>query len=467
MTKQRIYLKTFGCQMNFYDSERIIDSLKPLGFELTDDPSVADISILNTCHIREKAAEKVFSDLGRLRNFQKNKDMIIAVVGCVAQAEGKEILKRAPYVDMVFGPQTYHRLPEMVAKTVRQRDQKKLEGKTKGIGIIDVDFPVEPKFDKLPQDRSGDRVSRFLSIQEGCDKFCTFCVVPYTRGAEYSRPVEDVVAEARRLVDHGAKEITVLGQNVNAYHGYQSVSDKSEKSLADLLYALNEVGGLERIRYTTSHPIDMSQDLIEAHGKIDKLMPYLHLPVQSGSDRILKLMHRRHDIELYKDVIHRLREARADIVLSSDFIVGYPGESDKDFQMTIDLVKEIEFAQAYSFKYSPRPGTPASINELQVPEEVKSKRLKELQEVLFQQQYLYNVSKKGQTLEVLVEHFDEKSQSYIGRSPYMQLVRVQSKGDHKTSLIGNTVLAYIDEAYQNSLVGEILTIEENNRKVAV
>lgn len=440
---KKLFIKTYGCQMNVYDSNRMADLLAPLGYAPVDEPAGADMVILNTCHIREKATEKLFSDLGRLKPHKNNKEksgqkMILAVAGCVAQAEGAEIVTRAPYVDMVFGPQTYHRLPEMVVKAARQAGS-----------IVDIDFPVESKFDHLPEEQISAGVSAFLSVQEGCDKFCTFCVVPYTRGAEFSRPVASVLKEAKILVQNGAREITLLGQNVNAYHGDH---DGNEWGLARLIRELAEMDGLDRIRFTTSHPRDMDDDLIAAHGEIEKLMPYLHLPVQSGSDRILEAMNRKHTAREYLNIIERMRKARPDLALSSDFIVGFPGESDKDFKDTLALVREVNFAQAYSFKYSPRPGTPASASELQVDEDVKTERLAELQKLLWDQQIAFNRSKLGHTLPVLLDRPGKRPGQLMGKTPFMQSIYVESA---PIELSGQIVDVKITGAYQNGLAGQI------------
>ena len=414
--RKRLFIKTYGCQMNVYDSGRMADVLAPLGYTATETPDDADMVILNTCHIREKAAEKVFSDLGRLRPHktareQKGDDMIIAVAGCVAQAEGAEIMRRAPYVDIVLGPQTYHRLPEMVARATR----------SKGDRVLDTDFPVEPKFDHLPPPRA-DGPTAFLSVQEGCDKFCTFCVVPYTRGAEYSRPAAAIVREARGLVADGAKEITLLGQNVNAYHG--EGSDGATWSLGRLIRALAEIDGLARIRYTTSHPRDMDDDLMTAHRDVPQLMPFLHLPVQSGSDKVLAAMNRGHTRDDFKRIIDTLRGYRPDLALSSDFIVGMPGETDKDFAETMALVRDITFAQSFSFKYSPRPGTPAAVMQNQIPDDVKNERLYPLQALLDEQLTAFNASMVGRTVDVLLTHPGRNPGQIIGRSPYLQAVHV-------------------------------------------
>lgn len=430
--------------MNVYDSDRMAELLAPLGYRTDDAPDSADMVILNTCHIREKAAEKVFSELGRLRQLKDarradGRDMIIAVAGCVAQAEGEEIVRRAPYVDMVFGPQTYHRLPEMVAQATRASG-----------AVLDTDFPVEDKFDHLPDEVKVDGSSAFLTIQEGCDKFCTFCVVPYTRGAEYSRPVAQVMAEATRMAAAGARELTLLGQNVNAYHG--ETADGGECGLGDLARRIAEIDGIERIRYTTSYPAEVDDALIAAHRDVPELMPFLHLPVQSGSDRILKAMNRRHNADEYRVLVERLREARPDIALSSDFIVGFPGESDADFEDTMRLVDEIGFVQAFSFKYSPRPGTPAAALETQVPEAEKSARLAALQSLLEQQQTAFNDSLIGQTLPILLEKPGRHPGQLVGRTPYMQAVHLEAPAH----LLGTIADVTITAAHPNSLAGDLI-----------
>jgi len=443
MTQKHLYIKTYGCQMNVYDSGRMADILKPIGYGLVESPEGADLVILNTCHIREKADEKVYSDLGRIRPLKDDK-MIIAVAGCVAQAEGAEIMRRAPYVDVVLGPQTYHRLPEMIARAHRSQDKKKGPGR----GILDVEFPVESKFDHLPQDHTNVGPSAFLAIQEGCDKFCTFCVVPYTRGAEYSRPPQAIYEEAERLVTEGAKEITLLGQNVNAYHGEE---DQKEWGLGRLMEYLATIKGLERIRYMTSHPRDMDEELMIAHRDIPQVMPFLHLPVQSGSDRILEAMNRKHTRKHYFGIIEKLRTYRPDIGLSSDFIVGFPGETDQDFEDTLDLVREIEFSQAYSFKYSPRIGTPGAVMDNQIPEDVKSERLARLQELLNSQQQAFNDKMIGKTMVVLLDRKGREGQ-YLGKTPYLQSVYV----DASECLFGQTVNVLIKKAYANSVTGTIV-----------
>ncbi len=428
--------------MNVYDSARMTDVLAPLGYVPVDQPEGADMIILNTCHIREKAAEKVYSELGRLRPLKRAREedggeMILAVGGCVAQAEGDEVRRRAPWVDVVFGPQAYHRLPDMVSQVTRQ-------------AIVDTEFPVEAKFDFLPEESSPRGAAAFLTIQEGCDKFCTFCVVPYTRGAEFSRPLGDVLAEARRLVENGTSEITLLGQNVNAYHG--NGADRRPRSLADLIRELALIDGLHRLRYTTSHPRDMDQALISAHGDVEALMPFLHLPVQSGSDRILAEMNRRHTAAEYRSIVERIRLARPDIALSSDFIVGFPGETDAEFQSTLDLVADVEFASAYSFRYSTRPGTPAADRDDQVPEDVKSARLNELQALIDRQSRAFNEATVGRELQVLLERPGRHSGQLVGRSPYMQAVHVHADDSH----LGRIASVRIEAAMPNSLSGSIV-----------
>ncbi len=433
--------------MNHYDSARMAEVLAPHGYVPGTDPEGADMVILNTCHIREKAAEKVYADLGRLRRFKADRraegeTMLIAVGGCVAQAEGDEILRRAPYVDIVFGPQTYHRLPEMVTQAQRG-------------AVVDTDFPVEPKFDFLPEERAPQGVSAFLSVQEGCDKFCAFCVVPYTRGAEYSRPVAPVVAEAERLVAVGAREITLLGQNVNAYHGE---GPGGTWGLGRIIRRLAEIDGLARIRYTTSHPLDMDDELIAAHAEVPTLMPYLHLPVQSGSDTVLAAMNRRYRVDDYRRVVDRLRAARPDLALSSDFIVGYPGESDSDFAATIALVEEVGFAQAYSFKYSPRPGTPAAALAGAVSKELKASRLSALQALLKVQQDAFNRAYVGQVLAVLFERAGRHPGQLVGRSPYMQAVHALAPD----TAAGTIVDVRISQSHANSLAGLVASATPND-----
>lgn len=446
---RKLFIKTYGCQMNVYDSERMTDVLAPHGYVPADTAEDAELVILNTCHIREKASEKVYSELGRMRLLKQARadrgdEMTIAVAGCVAQAEGDEIMRRAPVVDMVFGPQTYHRLPEMLAQISRG-----------GGKVLETDFPVEEKFDtlsaNLPNTTTAQEVTAFLTVQEGCDKFCTYCVVPYTRGAEYSRPTGDILAEARRLVDRGVREITLLGQNVNAYHG--AAPGGADWTLGRLIGALAEIDGVARIRYTTSYPGEMDDDLISAHRDIPQLMPYLHLPVQSGSDRILEAMNRRHDAEFYLRLIERIRAARPGIALSSDFIVGFPGESARDFQATLDLVHTVGFAQAYSFKYSARPGTPAAAMGGQVPELERAERLAELQAVLSQQQRAFNTACTGTSMDVLFEKPGRRAGQIVGRSPFLQPVHV----DGPANLIGTIAPVEITNAGANSLTGRLET----------
>ena len=445
-----LFIRTYGCQMNVYDSARMADVLAPLGYGLVDAPEGADMVIVNTCHIREKAAEKTYSELGRLRHLQRRKAaeggrMVLAVAGCVAQAEGEEIRARAPNVDIVLGPQTYHRLPEMLARARRAADER--DGRDR-VGVLDTEFPAEAKFDHLPAARTEVGPSAFLTVQEGCDKFCTFCVVPYTRGAEFSRPVARIVLEAEGLVARGAREITLLGQNVNAYRG--EGPDGAPFDLARLCLALAEIGGLARIRYTTSHPRDMDQALIDAHRDCPKLMPYLHLPIQSGSDRVLAAMNRRHRVADYLETVGRLRASRPDLALSGDFIVGFPGETDEDFEATMSLVAEVGYAQAYSFKYSPRPGTPAATLATQIEEAVKSERLARLQALLGAQQRAFNDATVGAEFDVLLERPGRHAGQLVGRSPYLQAVHLAA-GD---AGIGDLVPVRVVQAGQNSLGAE-------------
>jgi tRNA-2-methylthio-N6-dimethylallyladenosine synthase len=428
--QKRLYIKTYGCQMNVYDSERMADVLRPLGYAMTDQPQDADFVVLNTCHIREKATEKVYSELGQLKRMKDAREggMTIAVTGCVAQAEGEEIMARQPAVDLVVGPQAYHQLPELIAKVHRARGER-----------LSAEFAPEEKFDALPVERHASGVTAFLTVQEGCDKFCTFCVVPYTRGGEYSRPPEAIEAEARSLAEKGVREVTLLGQNVNAYGG----------GLAALVRRLAKIPGLDRIRYTTSHPRDMDEDLIAAHAEVAELMPYLHLPVQSGSDRILKAMNRGHTAEHYLRLIERVRAARPDIAISGDFIVGFPGERDSDFEATMSLIREVGHASAFSFKYSRRPGTPASAMPGQVAEEVKDGRLARLQALIVEQQQAFNEGQVGRTVDVLFEKPGRHAGQIIGRSPYLQSVHIEAP----QSLIGQIAPVRIDAAGRNSLAG--------------
>ncbi len=447
-----LFIKTYGCQMNVYDTDRMADILAPLGYAMTHTAEDADMVILNTCHIREKAAEKVFSELGRLRALKdakaaRGETMILAVAGCVAQAAGQEIVRRAPYVDMVFGPQTYHRLPEMVGQAARQTGT-----------VLDTDFPVESKFDFLPEATRVEASSAFLTIQEGCDKFCTFCVVPYTRGAEFSRPPREVVAEARRLAENGAREITLLGQNVNAYHG--ELDDGGQWGLGRLIREIATIDGVSRIRYTTSYPAEVDDQLIAAHRDVPQLMAFLHLPVQSGSDRILAAMNRRHTAGQYRELVARLREARPDIALSSDFIVGFPGETEEDFELTMSLIRDVGFIQAFSFKYSPRPGTPAAAMPAQVPEDTKTHRLAQLQGLLEQQQIKFNETCVGRDMAVLLDRPGRHSGQLVGRTPYMQAVHVTAP-DH---LLGTVNVLRIYSAQTNSLAGTLLHDQLDNTR---
>ena len=448
---KKVFVKTFGCQMNVYDSERMAESLIPYGFSETDRPEEAEVIILNTCHIREKAVEKVYSDLGRLRQIKEErrklgKDTIVTVAGCVAQAEGAEILARAPVVDLVVGPQSYHRLPDLVFRA--QSESRRL---------VDTNFPEQDKFTRLP-DRTtisppaagvARAASAFLTVQEGCDKFCTFCVVPYTRGVEFSRPVDNLLEEARALIRRGVREITLLGQNVNAYHGVGP--DGRDWSLARLIRAMSELEELQRLRYTTSHPKDMSDDLIDAHRDVARLMPYLHLPFQAGSDRILAAMNRKHTAADYRRLIDKVRAARPDIALSTDVIVGFPGETEGEFLQTLRLVEDIGFAQAFSFKYSPRPGTPAAKLEEQLPEEVKSERLQRLQHLLASQTSRFNEGCVGLTIPVLFERLGRHAGQIVGRSPYLQPVHATGARD----LLGRIIPVEISGAGPNSLLGVI------------
>ena len=443
--KKKLYIKTWGCQMNVYDSHRMADILKPLGYETVEGPEGSDMIILNTCHIREKATDKVFSELGRLRKHKIRKEkaggkMIMAVAGCVAQAEGDFILQRDKSVDMVFGPQSYQDLPEMMIKATGER-------------VVHTEFPVESKFDLLPETTQTQGVSGFLAIQEGCDKFCTFCVVPYTRGSEYSRDINGLVNETKRMVDNGARDITLLGQNVNAYHG--EGPDGKVWSLARLIEEVAKIDGVERIRYTTSHPRDMEKDLLDAHRDIPKLMPYMHLPVQSGSNRILKAMNRKHDTDMYRETIAYVRKGRPDIALASDFIIGFPGETDQDFEDTMQLVRDINYSCAYSFKYSPRPGTPAANMQSLVPEHVKSERLKALQDLLNQQQHEFNQHTVGMTLPVLFDRKGKAENQLHGRTPYNQAIHVHAND----RLYGQTIDVKITSASPNSIKGEVATTE--------
>ncbi|MDR3500729.1 MAG: tRNA (N6-isopentenyl adenosine(37)-C2)-methylthiotransferase MiaB [Parvibaculum sp.] len=450
--QKKIFIKTYGCQMNVYDSSRMADVMAPEGYVDVSSPEEADVVILNTCHIRERAAEKVYSELGRLRDLKADKvsrgeGLIVGVAGCVAQAEGAEMQRRAPVVDIVVGPQSYHRLPGLVARAGNG-----------GRGIVETEFPVEDKFASLPAPERRKTLARgptaFLTIQEGCDKFCTFCVVPYTRGSEFSRPIARIADEARSLAEAGVREITLLGQNVNAYHGEDE--NGRAASLGTLIRTLADIDGIERLRYTTSHPRDMDAELIAAHAEVGKLMPYLHLPVQSGSDEILDRMNRQHTAEFYLDIIARVRAARPDIALSSDFIVGFPGETEADFEATLTLIREVGFAQAYSFKYSPRPGTPAATREEQVPEELKAERLQRLQSLLNEQQEAFNKSCAGRTLTVLFDRRGREPGQLVGRSPYLQSVHLDHAPAH---LLGEIADVRIEAGFANSLRGRLVASE--------
>ncbi|HMM65037.1 MAG TPA: tRNA (N6-isopentenyl adenosine(37)-C2)-methylthiotransferase MiaB [Mesorhizobium sp.] len=442
---KKVFVRTYGCQMNVYDSQRMTDALAQDGYAPTDVIEDADLVLINTCHIREKAAEKVYSELGRIRKLkdvraEAGHEMLIGVTGCVAQAEGGEIVRRAPVVDLVVGPQTYHRLPDVLA---RVREGRK---------VVETDYAIEDKFRHLPQPKRAQLARRgvtaFLTVQEGCDKFCTFCVVPYTRGSEVSRPVVQIVAEAERLAEAGVREVTLLGQNVNAWHG--EGPDGREWGLGRLLFRLAEIPGLARLRYTTSHPRDMDDDLIAAHRDLPSLMPYLHLPVQSGSDRILKAMNRRHKAADYLRLIERIRAARADIAMSGDFIVGFPGETDADFEATMEIVRQVGYASAFSFKYSPRPGTPGAEMDGHVEEKVKDDRLQRLQALLAEQQHDFTVSMVGRTMSTLIEKPGRKAAQIVGRSPWLQPVIV----DEKAGGIGDIIDVRIAATGQNSLFAE-------------
>jgi tRNA-2-methylthio-N6-dimethylallyladenosine synthase len=444
-TPRKVHVKSFGCQMNVYDSHRMADTLAPAGYRETAEPAEADLVILNTCHIREKAVEKVYSEIGRVRVLKEEaartgRRMLIAVAGCVAQAEGEEIVRRAGSVDLVVGSQNYHRLPEMIARAER------------GERVVDTEFPLDDKFDALaPPAREATTkrgIASFVTVQEGCDKFCTFCVVPYTRGAEVSRPAEKIVAEVARLAQSGVREVTLIGQNVNAYHG--PGPDGADWTLARLLRQLAEVPGILRLRYTTSHPRDMADDLIAAHAELPALMPYVHLPVQSGSDRILAAMNRKHTRDDYLKIIARLRKARADLALSSDFIVGFPGETEDDFGATLALVEEVGLASAFSFMYSPRPGTPAADMD-QVPAEVKADRLQRLQALITGGQRAFNASFAGRTVDVLLEKPGRLAGQLVGRSPYLQAVQVMAPH----AAIGSVKPVTIIEVGSNSLFGTL------------
>ena len=442
---KKLYIKTYGCQMNVYDSNKMLDLLAAFGYGETSNMAEADLVILNTCHIREKAAEKVYSELGAIRKLKEKRkaegnQMIIVVAGCVSQAEGDEIFVRAPYVDVVVGPQTYHNLPELLAKVARE---KKI--------ALNLDFPAISKFDSLPMSKKIEGCTAFLTIQEGCDKFCKFCCVPYTRGAEYSRNLPELYREAMLLVEQGAVEISLLGQNVNAYHGLDDQG--REINIAQLIKHIAKIPSLERIRYTTSHPNDMFDELVELHGSEPKLMPFLHLPVQSGSDRILAAMNRKHNAKRYLEIIEQFRKARPDILFSSDFIVGYPGETEQDFEDTMELVRNVRFSLSYSFKYSPRPGTPAAAMNDQVPEAVKAERLARLQALLSQQQDEANFNAIGKNSLVLFEKNGKYPGQIIGKNEHAQVVCII--GDE--SMFGKILPVKVDSINGNTLTGKLLT----------
>ncbi len=442
----KVHIKSFGCQMNVYDSNRMADTLAPDGYSETADVADADLVILNTCNIREKAVDKLYSEIGRVREFKEaaergGRRMLIAVAGCVAQAEGNEILHRAGAVDLVVGSQNYHRLPDLIARVKA------------GERVVDTEFPADDKFGALAAPRreaiARRGISAFVTVQEGCDKFCTFCVVPYTRGAEVSRPVEKIVAEVERLAEANVREVTLIGQNVNAYHGQGA--DGRPATLGKLLRRLSAVPGIVRLRYMTSHPRDMADDLIAAHGDLPALMPYVHLPVQSGSDRILAAMNRRHTRQDYLDVIARLRASRADLALTSDFIVGFPGETEDDFRATLSLVEEVGYATAYSFMYSPRPGTPAATLENQVPPGEQAERLQRLQAVITRQWRAFNAQALGRTVEVLLEKPGKLPGQLVGRTPYLQAVQVMAP----RAMIGSLVNVAITDIGTNTLFGAL------------
>lgn len=429
----KLYIKTFGCQMNAYDSARMQDALSLLGYQKTDKPSEADIILLNTCHIREKASEKLFSEIGRLKQLKKEEALII-VAGCVVQADGEELLKRAHAVDIAVGPQNYHRLPELITKYNRKKGR-----------VILADFPAESKFDFLPPTKATG-TSVFLAVQEGCDHFCSYCVVPYTRGCEYSRSADEILTEAKQLVATGAKEIMLLGQNVNGWHG------EGAKDLGDIIRMLADIDGLERIRYTTSYPSEMTDNIITAHRDVKKLMPYIHLPIQSGSNAVLKAMNRQYTREEYLDIIRRFREVCPDIAISSDFIVGFPGETDEDFQQTMDLVEKVNYSSSFSFKYSARPGTPAAIMKNQIPESVKSERLIQLQALLLNQQKQFNLNTVGETLDILLTETGKEKGQLSGYTPYLQNTHIYAD----KSMLGQIVSVKITSATATSLTGELI-----------
>ena len=451
---KKVHIKSFGCQMNVYDGQRMADILSHQGYEETATPEGADLILLNTCHIRDRAVQKVYTELGKLRDIKKaqgaeGRETKIVVAGCVAQAEGGEIQRRQPAVDLVVGPQAYHRLPELLAEAGKRR-------------VVDTDLPVEDKFGFLPAPKRqailARGVSAFVTVQEGCDKFCAFCVVPYTRGAEFSRPVAQIMAEVERLAEAGVRDVTLIGQNVNAYHG--EGPDGAVWSLARLMHRVAEVPGIARIRYTTSHPRDMDDDLIAAHRDLPQVMPFLHLPVQAGSDRILAAMNRKHTGDEYRRLIARIREARPDIALSSDFIVGFPGETDADFEETIRLVDEIGFASSYSFNYSPRPGTPAAELDAQIPRELMNERLYRLQERIEHHRQAFNRAMVGRAVDVLLERAGRYPGQLAGKSPYLQAVQIESDANQ----IGDIVRVVIEKTSTNSLFGRLAEPGETDGK---
>ena len=451
---QNVYIKTYGCQMNVYDSERMGELLEANGYKTTEELSLSDIIILNTCNIREKAAEKIYSELGRIRQYKDSRkkeglETIIAIAGCVAQAEGDEIKRRAPIVDIVIGPESYHHLPDMISD-IKRKTGKKLSAQ--------LEFTPNEKFDSLPKNRTAKGFSSFVTVQEGCDKFCTFCVVPYTRGKEYSRPMNDVLAEINNLTKQGVVEVSLLGQNVDAYHGKFIHNElETEANLAQLIQEVSNIPEIKRIRYTTSHPNNFTQDIIDQHGTNPKLMPYLHLPVQSGSNRILQLMNRKHTREQYFEIIANVRKQRHDIALSSDFIVAFPSETDQDFEDTMDLIRKIGFAQSYSFKYSPRPGTPAALKDL-IPDDVASHRLHQLQALLKTQQVEFNQKFLGSTMPVLFESKGiRQTEQIVGKSPYLQAVIVDVIDEKKAEdYFGKIMNVEITTVLENTLFGKII-----------
>ncbi len=440
---KKYFIKTFGCQMNVYDSSRIADMLQKEGYEEAKKQEDADLVLFNTCHIREKAAEKLFSDLGRARAIADErtadgKRTIIGVAGCVVQAEDEQIVKRAPFVDFAVGPLMYHKIPQILHEVAQKKEHS---------GIVNTEFPADSKFDFLPENKAQGACS-YLAVQEGCNNFCTYCVVPYTRGAEYSRPVADVLKEAKRLIDTGTLELNLLGQNVNSYHGEDE--NGKERNLAYLLRRVAELDGLKRLRYTTSYPADVDDDLIACHHDLSVLMPYLHLPIQSGSDKILKAMNRRHNSGDYLRIVEKLHEANPELRMSSDFIVGFPGETDEDFQATLNVVNEVKYIQAFSFKYSRRAGTPAAVMDNQIEEKVKKERLDILQTLLFSYQEAFNKSCVGKVMPVLLEQKGRHKGQLIGRTPYMQNLHIETNGDN----INKIIEVEVTDATTNSLSGK-------------